>query len=194
MPVTAADLHAATEALEAALGPVVDRDWTATSGTGDLNAYRTAEHVGDCVLSYAAQLVTRRDDRYVAYEAALMKDATVADALEFAITGGRLLAATVAVTGPEVRAYHPTGMADPEGFAGMGVVEILVHGEDIARGLGVALDPPADVCARVLARMFPEVTVDADPWTALLWATDRVELPDLPNRAGWRWRGAPILD
>ncbi|QUQ67339.1 hypothetical protein [Kutzneria sp. CA-103260] len=194
MPVTAADLHAATAALEAALAPVVDRDWTAAAGTGDLDAYRTAEHVGDCVLSYAAQLVTRRDDRYVAYEAALMKDATVADALEFAVTGGKLLAATVAVTGPEVRAYHPTGMADPEGFAGMGVVEILVHGEDIARGLGVALDPPADVCARVLERMFPEVSVAAEPWTALLWATDRVELPGLPNRAGWRWQGAPLRD
>jgi hypothetical protein len=191
MPLTATDLDAASAALLAALEPVVDLDWSAATGTGDLDAYRTAEHLGDCLLSYAAQLVACPLDRYVAFEAALTDKATAADALEFAVTGAGLLAATVRTKGPDTRAYHPTGMADPEGFAGMGIVEILVHGEDIARGLGVRLEPPADTCARVLARMFPEVTVDAEPWTALLWATDRVELPGRPNRAGWRWRGAP---
>ncbi|MBB5890104.1 maleylpyruvate isomerase N-terminal domain-containing protein [Kutzneria kofuensis] len=191
MSVTASDLDAATAALAAALEPVVNRDWTAATGTGDLNAFRTVEHLGDCLLSYAAQLVSCPRDRYVAFEAGLTPDATAADALEFAVTGGRLLAAAVRTASPDARAYHPTGMADPAGFAGMGVVEILVHGEDVARGLGVAVEPPADVCARVLERMFPEVTVAAEPWTALLWATDRVELPGLPNRAGWRWRGTP---
>lgn len=194
MPVTAADLHAATAALATALNPVVDRDWTAATGTGDLDAFRTAEHIGDCLLAYAAQLIARPAGRYVNFEGALISKATTADAVEFVVTGAGLLAATVATTGPEVRAYHPSGLADPEGFLGMGVVEVLVHGEDIVRGLGIALDPPADVCARVLKRMFPEVSVDADPWTALLWATDRVELPGLPNQAGWRWRGAPLQD
>ena len=191
MSVTAADLFAATAAFEAALDPVVDRDWTAATGTGDLNAYRTAEHLGDCLLSYPAQLLSRTTDDYVRFEAALLPDATAAQALEFALTGARMFAAAVSTLGPEVRGWHPGGVSDPEGFTGMGIVEMLVHGEDIARGLGVVLDPPADVCARVLARMFPDVTVDAEPWTALLWATNRVELPGLPNRAGWRWRGEP---
>jgi uncharacterized protein (TIGR03083 family) len=194
MPVTPADLRAATAALETALNPVVDRDWSAATGTGDLDAFRTVEHVGDCLLAYAAQLIARPAGRYVNFEGALTSTATNADAVEFVVTGVGLLAATVAATGPEVRAYHPSGLADPEGFTAMGVVEVLVHGEDVARGLGVTLDPPADVCARAMARMFPELTVDAEPWTALLWATNRVELPGLPNRAGWRWRGAPLLD
>jgi uncharacterized protein (TIGR03083 family) len=192
MPVTASDLDAATATLSDALAPVVDRDWSIATGTGELNAFRTAEHLGDCLLSYAAQLLSRRSDGYVAFEAALTAQATAADALEFAVTGAGLLVATVRTTGPEVRGYHPTGMADSEGFAGMGIVEILVHGEDIARGLGVALVPPADVCARTLERMFPEVDVDAEPWTALLWATNRVRLPGLEPRVGWRWRGAPL--
>lgn len=194
MPVTAADIDAASAALSAALGPAVDRDWTAATGTGDLNALRTAEHLGDCLMSYGAQLVAGRTDDYVRFEAALLSAATPAQALEFAVTGAGLLAAAVATADPEVRAFHPCGVSDPEGFAGMGVVEVLVHGEDMARGLGVKLEPPPDVCARVLARMFPEVTVDAEPWTALLWATNRVELPGLPNRAGWRWRGTPLRD
>jgi len=46
-------------------------------------------------------------------------------------------------------------MADPEGFAGMGCHEALLHGNDIAQGFGLALDPPRDVCRRVLARIFP---------------------------------------
>ncbi|MFG3599906.1 hypothetical protein [Micromonospora chersina] len=43
------------------------------------------------------------------------------------------------------------GRADPEGFAAMGCVETLLHGDDIAQGLGLAIDPPRDVCARLLA-------------------------------------------
>jgi hypothetical protein len=33
---------------------------------------------------------------------------------------------------------------------------------------------------------------DLDPWTALLWAMDRVEVPGRPKQTGWRWRGAPL--
>ncbi|MFC0540417.1 hypothetical protein [Kutzneria chonburiensis] len=194
MPVTATDLDAATASVVAALEPVVDLDWSAATGTGALNAYRTAEHVGDCLMSYAAQLSSRSTDDYVRFEAALLTDATNAQALEFVVAGAGMLAGVVHRLGPEVRGWHPWGVSDPEGFAGMGIVEVLVHGEDMCRGLGVTLEPPAEVCAHVLERMFPEVTVDAEPWTALLWATDRVELPGLPNQAGWRWRGAPVGD
>src|SRR6266508_3123041 len=54
--------------------------------------------------------------------------------------------------------------ADPEGFAGMGCVEALVHGHDIAQGLGLALAPPREVCTRVLARMFPRVPQFVATW------------------------------
>jgi hypothetical protein len=86
-------------------------------------------------------------------------------------------------------------MADPKGFAGMACVEVLVHGHDIAQGLRRDLDPPRDVCTRVLARMFPHtvhVLADLDPWTALLWATGRVELPGHPQIEEWSWHGAPL--
>ena len=51
-----------------------------------------------------------------------------------------------------------------------------------------------DVCARVLARMFPEHDLSGvDPWDGLLWATGRADLPGR-NRVGpgWRWHGAPL--
>jgi hypothetical protein len=178
------------------LQPLTSQDWTAHPGTGELNAWQTAEHLGDCLMSYAAQLVLGRVDGYARFEAFANKDATAADVLEFARVGGRILVATVRTAPASARGYHPSGISDPEGFAAMGCVEALVHGEDVARGLGVTLDPPRDVCARVLKRMFPQVSAGllagTDGWTALLWVTDRVELPGRERQTGWRWRGAPL--
>ncbi|MCK2239161.1 MULTISPECIES: maleylpyruvate isomerase N-terminal domain-containing protein [unclassified Crossiella] len=188
------DLDTVTAHVAAILAPATGQDWSAVPGTGDWTARHTAEHLGDCLLSYAAQLVARPTDHYVRFEAFADKDATSAELLEFAVTGSRLLSAAVRTAPPETRAYHPTGLADPAGFAGMGCVEMLVHGHDLAAGLGLALDPPRAVCARVLTRMFPHTTAQLtglDPWRVLLWATGRAGLPDQPRQSGWRWRGAP---
>ncbi|SES01721.1 maleylpyruvate isomerase N-terminal domain-containing protein [Lentzea albida] len=191
MPVTADDLEVAVSCLADALAPATTRDWTTRPGTGEWNARQTAEHLGDCLLSYAAQLVARPAGRYVRFLAVADEKASPAEVLEFAVAGGRILASVVRTTEPSARAYHPTGVAGPAHFAGMGCVEVLVHGEDIARGLGLALDPPRDVCARVLAAMFPHDDLDVDPWTGLLWATDRVSLPGRESQTGWRWQGPP---
>ncbi|GLY34741.1 hypothetical protein Amsp01_007650 [Amycolatopsis sp. NBRC 101858] len=192
-PVTAADLDAAIACLADAVRPAASEDWATATGTGDLDAWHTAEHVGDCLLSYAAQLVSRRPSGYVPFLASLAKDASSADALEFALAGSTILSAVVRTSPPEARAYHPTGTADPGGFAAMGCAEVLVHGEDVARGLGLALDPPREVCARTVSRLFPHLgdVSELDPWTALLWAMDRVEVPGRAKQTGWRWRGAP---
>ncbi|MFD5824687.1 maleylpyruvate isomerase family mycothiol-dependent enzyme [Lentzea sp. NPDC060358] len=191
MTVTADDLDAAVSCLAGVLGQATGRDWATSPGTGEWTGRDTAEHIGDCLLSYAAQLVARPADRYVRFLAVAEKDASPAEVLEFAVTGGRVLSSVVRTTAPSARAYHPTGVAGPAHFAGMGCVEVLVHGEDIARGLGLALDPPRDVCARVLTRMFPHEDLDVDPWTGLLWATNRAELPGREPQTGWRWQGPP---
>jgi uncharacterized protein (TIGR03083 family) len=194
-PVTADDLDAAISSVASTLRPATDRDWSSAAGTGDWDCWHTAEHIGDCLMSYAAQLIAQPAARYVRFVATVNKDATSAEALEFAVTGGGILSATVRAAVPSVRAYHPTGMADPAGFAGMGCVETLVHGEDIARSLGLAVDPPRDLCARVLGRMFPQAAADltgTDSWTALLWATNRTQLPGHPQQTHWRWRGNPL--
>jgi hypothetical protein len=94
-----------------------------------------------------------------------------------------------------VRAYHPAGMADPEGFASLGCYEALLHGNDIAQGFGLSLDPSRDMCRRVLARLFPQVPAGlagADPWTALLWAGGRVEMAGQARIPDWRPHPAPL--
>ena len=180
MTVTADDLDSALAALAAALEPVTDRDWSTGAGSLEWDCWHTGEHIGDVLMSYAAQLVARPAGRYVRFLANADADATAAEVLEFALTGGGILVAAVRVAPAHVRAYHPTGMADPEGFAAMGCVEALLHGHDIAEGLGVTLTAPEDVCARVLGRLFPDTpaTLDGlDPWTVLRWATGRLDLP-----------------
>ena len=195
MPVTADDLDAAIASVAAALSPAASQDWSATAGPLEWDCWHTAEHIGDCLLSYAAQLAVRPTGRYVRFLASAEKDASPAEVLEFAQAGGRILAAMVRTAPAHVRAYHPTGMADPEGFAAMGCVETLLHGNDIAQGLSVVLEPPRDVCGGVLARLLPREVADlatADPWAALQWATGRASLPGHPPREHWRWHGAPL--
>jgi hypothetical protein len=190
--VTADDLDAAISIMVDTLRPATDRDWSAPAGALEWDCWHTAEHIGDVLMSYACQLAARPTTRYVRFLASAEKEASPAEVLEFAEAGGRILTATVRTAPPHIRAYHPTGMADPEGFAGLGCIEALAHGHDIAQGLGLALDPPRDVCTRLLTRMFPAADpADADPWTALLWATGRVELPGHSLVGRWRPHSAP---
>ncbi|MEV6768562.1 hypothetical protein AB0N05_07990 [Nocardia sp. NPDC051030] len=102
---------------------------------------------------------------------------------------GGLLISMVQTKPPETRAFHVSGVSDPEGFAAMGIIETLVHTYDLAQGLELNWQPPADLCARVLARLFPDAPESTDPWTALLWATGRIELPTHPQRSAWMWDG-----
>lgn len=188
------DLEASLDAVLETLRPATDRDWSVPAGGLEWDCRRTAEHLGDCVLSYAAQLAVRPATRYVRFLAEVTDDASPAEVLEFVEAGARILAATVRTSSPSVRAYHPTGMADPEGFAAMGCVELLAHGHDVAEGLGLAFDPPRDPCARTVARLFPSAPAGDDPWRTLLWATGRLALPGRPRREEWRWHGAPLDD
>jgi hypothetical protein len=71
----------------------------------------------------------------------------------------------------------------------MGVNETLVHTWDVARGLGIGWEPPADLAAAVLARLFPDVP-DAEPGKALLWCTGRIALAGRPRLTSWVMKAA----
>lgn len=195
MTVTADDLDAALSHVLETVRPAADRDWSVPAGSLEWDCWHTAEHIGDGLLSYAGQLVIRPDGRYVRFLLNADKEATPAEVLEVAETGGRILASTLRTSPPDTRACHPSGISDLDGFAAMGCLEALVHGEDIARGLGLALDPPRDTCTRVLARLFPDEAGELeglDSWDAMLWCAGRTALPDRPRRDRWRWRGVPL--
>lgn len=83
------------------------------------------------------------------------------------------------------------GMADPSGFAAVGCDELLVHGWDVAQGLLLEFTSDPQLTGRVLGRLFPWVPLEPHPWSALLWANGRLDLPTTPRQHGWRWHCAP---
>ncbi|WP_067968921.1 DinB family protein [Nocardiopsis trehalosi] len=203
-PVTADDVDLAVRLAVSALRAAPPDRWERPAGTLTWTCWETAEHLADDLFAYAVQIGPASPplDREVPFAYAPRRPGGPANSVhadpaagpEGLLTvleaSGALLTAMVRTRGPEVRAHHVHGVADPEGFAAMGVVEVLVHTRDLADGLGLAWDPPADLCARALARLFPDAP-DADPWPALLWSTGRADLPGRPRPRSWRWYGEP---
>jgi uncharacterized protein (TIGR03083 family) len=185
-------LDQATDYVVSTLGSAADDDWQTPAGSLEWDCRFTAEHLASCLQLYALQLAAQASDHYVSFFSRALYDATAADVLELVQASGRLLSSAVRAAKPTDRGFHPFGTADAEGFAGMGCVELLVHGGDVAGGLGLTFEPPEDVCAWTVARMFPEQDTDLSPWTALRYATGRTVLPGLPAvDENWRWHAAP---
>ena len=194
-----------TQAVEhavAVLRTAVDRDWTrATAGRLDWNCRETAEHIASDLLAYAGQLAGRAQSAYVPFEITLdgtedgLDPADNAGVIHVIETTGALFAATLRTTPREVRAFHPYPFrsANREGFAAMGVAEVLLHTHDIAEGLELAYEPPAHLPESVLTRIFPEVQPGPDAWRTLLWATGRGDLPGRAPRTEWRWSNNLVL-
>ncbi|MGW7050291.1 VOC family protein [Streptomyces sp. NPDC054887] len=215
LPVTADDVttavHLAVDALQdppagAALGEIPSDAWTTPAGSLDWTCWETVEHMSHDLFSYAVRMGPREPslDARVPYRTSPARAGGPASAIfaapEAGPSGllrtmeasGALLAAMVRTVSPDLRCHHAYGISDPEGFAAMGVVETLVHTHDVAQGLSRPWTPPADLCDRALARLFPDAPADEDRWAVLLWATGRAELPGRDRVTEWKWRSAPL--
>ncbi|MEV6343747.1 maleylpyruvate isomerase N-terminal domain-containing protein [Actinoplanes sp. NPDC051851] len=182
---TGDDVERALGELLAALTPLTEDDWQAAAGDLEWTCRATVAHIAHDLFAYAAQLATGAKDAYLPHDLVARPVASNAELLQVVTAAGRILATVVRSRGPEARAWHwgPTG---PDGFAALGVNEILLHTWDVTRGLGAPeWRPPADLCAAVLARLFPNAP-GADPVDGLLWCTGRIALPDRPRLTSWK--------
>lgn len=186
MPAIPELLEKTATATQAALEPFTDADWTVPAAGLDWTCWQTGVHLADDYFSYACQVLGQPVDSYLPIEVSVVADATVAGLLDSIAVCARLLVAAATVADPASRAFHPRGTSDPYGFVAMGTVEGLVHTYDIAGGLGSGWRPPAELCAPVLERLFPEAP-DGDPTDVLLWCTGRAVLGDRPRLTDWRW-------
>ncbi|MFI6936748.1 GNAT family N-acetyltransferase [Streptomyces sp. NPDC050287] len=180
----------------AVLRTATERDWEGPrAGRLEWSCRHTAEHIAGCLIAYAGQLAGRAQDAYVPFEMTLDDGTDNEDVLQVVETTGALLAAAVRTTPREVRAFHPYPFrsANREGFAAMGVAEVLLHTHDIAEGLGLRYEPPAELAKYVLSRIFPHVQPGPDHWRTLLWATSRDELPGRAPVTEWRWSNNLVL-
>jgi RimJ/RimL family protein N-acetyltransferase len=179
-----------------ALRPAADRDWRRVdAGPVEWSCLATAEHVVSDLVAYAGQLAGQAKDRYFPYEVTLERDAGPDDALDAVEAGGALLAAAVRTAPRRARGFHPFPFrsADREGFAAMGIAEVVLHTHDMATGLDVPYEAEAGLCAGLLAALFPHVRPGSDPWRTLLWATGRGRLPDREPVTTWHWYNRPAV-
>lgn len=207
-PVTAGDLDRAVQLALATLRQAPAAAWDHPAGSLEWDCWETAEHLTDDLFTYAVQMAPRTPplDGAVPFAFGSRRPGGPVNAvhvdrsagpeglLQALDASGALLVAMARTTPPEVRAYHSFGVSDPEGFTAMGIVETLVHTYDLAEGLGLAWTPPGDICARVLARLFPDAPRAAEPWPTLLWATGRADLPGHPRHTTWTWCSPPESD
>ncbi len=177
---------AATKELRRALTPVAQADWSVAAGDLEWSCRQTAGHIADDLFSYASQVLARPAAGYLPVEAVVEERGTNAEVLDVVVMCGDLLRLAVEAAPREARAWHPCGVSDPDGFAAMGILETLVHGYDITRGLGVEWLPPEQLCGPVLERLFPDAQAGS-PAQVLLHCAGRLPLGDRPRLAEWRW-------
>jgi hypothetical protein len=206
-PVKGADVERAVALAAAALREAPEKAWSNRAGPMELDCWDTMDHLNNGMFSYALRLsppvpyveggVPLLWDRPGPQELARPIVADRTDGPEALVVlleaMGGLVSAMVDARPSSVRAYHIWGIADPEGFAAMGVAETLAHAFDLTQGLGVTFAAPADLVRPALARLFPEAPTHTDPWQTLLWATGRGELDGHKRRGpDWSWHSAPL--
>ncbi|GHH30710.1 acetyltransferase [Streptomyces lanatus] len=180
----------------AMLRTAADLDWEgAKAGRLDWSCHKTAFHIAEDLIAYAGQLAGRAQDDYVPFEITLDDGTDNQGIIHVIETTGVLFATTLRTTPPDVRAFHPYPFrsANREGFAAMGIAEVLLHTHDIAEGLGLTYEPPAVLPQFVLTTIFPHVKPGPDHWRTLLWATGRADLPGRPPVTEWRWNNNIVI-
>jgi hypothetical protein len=197
------DLDAAVATALAALRQAEHHDWDVPAAGLTWTVRSTIEHVADDLFAYAGQIAVRTPEveGYVPFRFFADHDGEAQNTIHVKRTAGNagvvraldacggMLSAVARTRSPDVRGYHPYGVSDPDGFAAMGTVEVLLHLYDVAGPLRLAWDPDPDVVRRALDRLFPDAPRDAAPWPTLLWATGRGELDGHQRLTSWRWDG-----
>jgi hypothetical protein len=178
------DVDAAVAEMVRVLTPHLSRDWRKhRAGTLEWSCWTTAVHVAHDLLAYAGQVAAGPDEAYLPLDLVVQDDAEPRDVLAVVTACGRLLSHAVTAAAPTARGWH-WGPTDPGGFAALGVNETLMHTWDITQGLGIDWRPPAELCAAVLARLFPHAPA-GNPVEVLLWSTGRTELPGHARVTSW---------
>jgi uncharacterized protein (TIGR03083 family) len=191
--VDTADLRTAAAACADYLRAWVAADWTVPIPAMDWTVGQAVAHIGDGLLWYATDFVGGPVELST-MDLAVRPVASPSDLVRTLETFAEVLARALDGAVPGDVGWHSAGHPDAVGFAAMACDELLVHTLDAAAGLGHPFNPPPDVAARTVARLFPEAPTGHDPVATLLWANGRVPLGDVPQRTSWKWHCAPLPD
>jgi hypothetical protein len=160
-----------------------DHDWHARAGTLDWDCLYTADHLVDCVFSYAFFLASRKTDDYPNFgELHASEGAGPNDMIEGLRAVTTMLLAVIETAEPDAIAVivrRPSVQTGgPRDFAARGALEMILHAHDVCSGLGVALAPPDDMCRRLFDStadwlQVAPIAPSANAWSDLLERSGR---------------------
>jgi hypothetical protein len=191
---TGDDVRAAAASCRRLLEPSLGADWSIAVPGLDFTVASVVAHAAESPLWYSVDMWSGREN--AAFEVKVIPTSGNESLLASLLAASAALAAGIDVAPPDTRGFHPFGSPDPSGFAAMACDELLVHGDDAARGLGLSFDADSSLAAEILDRLFPwhRLGADDDPWRVLLWANGRVDLSGRERQARWRWHCAPLAE
>lgn len=164
------DAAQTTRLVTQALEPAVGRDWSVRAGRLDWTVEFTVEHIASALSKYTLYLASRSTEP-IALRIESWPDSSQRERIDAIASVGRALRGVAAQTPPDARAFHANGLFDADGYEAFGCLECLVHGHDIAEGLGLDFAPPAEITQPVIARLVPWIE---PTWESLLKHTGRI--------------------
>ena len=185
---TVDDLYVLSDLVATTWAAAVNADWWAPAGTLEWSCLKTADHAVDCVYAPAFFLASRKVDGYpeVGLDMTLGDGANphlLVQSLEIAT---RMLVGVVNDAEPDVRAVisrRPEVLVGaPCDFVPRAAMELMLHAHDVCAGLGVAFEPPSQMCHRLREHTRPwpmwaplvqGLGRTADPWNDLLIGAER---------------------
>jgi hypothetical protein len=169
--------------------------WKSPAANVGWTCWRTADHISGDFAHYAAQVIGRPRDRYVKFSFDTSRATTPDELMEVVRVAGGMLASAVRTASPDSVGWHPHGYFTPAGFAAIGAAEGLVHGQDIAAGLGAAWSPAPRLCEQVLSAVFPDAghQPGSAALTTLLVQTGRGSGSQHEPPRVWSYAGAAAL-
>jgi hypothetical protein len=171
-----ADIVRAAEYVRGALDPAIGMDWSVPAGRLEWDCDFTITHMTGACVKYTVYLASRAT-RFIAFRIDKWRDTTQTEQLDAIVGVAHALANVASGTPAGSRAYHNNGMFDAEGYVAMACSEMLVHGHDVATGLGLHFEPPDDLCGAMVGRLTPWLAGDEPAWRTFLWHTGRLDLP-----------------
>jgi hypothetical protein len=187
------DLALVVAECTAHLRSALDADWAAEIPGMEWTPAKAVAHIAEGLLWYSTDFAAGPRELST-MEMRVVPEKSPEELVATVESLGTVLARVLEGGAEGARGWHPMGMADASGFAAMGCDELLVHTRDAAEGLGRPFTPSAGPAERTLRRLFPWAPDDHDPWTTLLWANGRTDLPGHPRQVNWRWHCAPLSE
>jgi hypothetical protein len=166
-----------------ALTDVADADWTTRAGVLEWNCWQTADHMVDCVPSYAMQIGARAHSGYLPFEELHAKpEATPLDLVAGLRSVTALFVAVVRDSPGTATASDGELALSLGDWCARAAYELVLHTHDILSGLGWDLDPPLELCKVILESDAlwmlnrGQANEGSNPWAALLLGSGRPEI------------------